>query len=93
MLLKCKRCKNVWFYSGKKTPNKAFSQWVACPRCHSSVKLRELKRRYSEMEVEKMIKESEGGDLAVEDVAKLNLKKTISEKDKRNLSRKELLGY
>lgn len=44
MNVKCQRCGKEWDYQGEKIKlMKKFSypQYVACPRCHTSVKLKE----------------------------------------------------
>lgn len=45
MILTCPRCKNRWDYRGKKTPQKEYTVWVACPRCRTSVKLEEKEKK------------------------------------------------
>lgn len=37
----CQRCKKKWHYTGKKHANSGKKEYVACPRCKSSVKLKE----------------------------------------------------
>lgn len=44
MLLKCRKCKKIWDYKGKKKVNKKYAQWVCCPTCRNNVKLEEYKK-------------------------------------------------
>ena len=39
MKLRCKKCKNIWDYKGKKKPSDKYYVFVACSNCHGSVKL------------------------------------------------------
>lgn len=39
MKLRCKRCERDWDYQGEVIP-KEFPQYVSCPRCKTSVKLK-----------------------------------------------------
>lgn len=40
--LRCQRCNKMWLYTGDKKPNKKYLTYVACPRCKTSVKLKEV---------------------------------------------------
>ena len=39
MKMKCKRCGKEWEYKGKKKVHKEYTQYVTCPKCHTSIKL------------------------------------------------------
>lgn len=39
--LKCQRCLKEWEYKGKKKVHEKYLTYVACPRCRTSVKLKE----------------------------------------------------
>lgn len=41
MKLKCKRCDLDFDYTGKKKPNKNYPVWTSCPRCRTSVEVKE----------------------------------------------------
>lgn len=41
MKLKCKRCKKVWDYTGKKGKKK-YVEYTSCPICKTTVKVQEL---------------------------------------------------
>jgi DNA-directed RNA polymerase subunit RPC12/RpoP len=41
MKLKCQKCSFEWEYTGSKKQNKKYKQYVACPRCRTSVALEE----------------------------------------------------
>ena len=42
MLLKCKRCKKEWDYSGNKGQAE-YPEYTSCPRCKNTVKVEEVK--------------------------------------------------
>ena len=39
MQLKCKRCRHLWNYRGRKIPTGEYPLYVTCPRCRTVVKL------------------------------------------------------
>jgi len=43
MKVKCKKCKKIWHYKGKKKPSTKYYVFVSCPDCHSNVKLEPFK--------------------------------------------------
>ena len=40
MKLKCNRCEKEWEYKGEVIPNKSYPQYTSCPRCKTSVKIK-----------------------------------------------------
>lgn len=36
----CPRCKHEWNYKGKKRTTDKYFQYISCPKCRTSVKLR-----------------------------------------------------
>lgn len=41
VLIKCQRCSLEWDYQGSREPNENYPVYVACPRCKTSVKLKQ----------------------------------------------------
>lgn len=40
MKLKCLRCKKEWDYNGEIKPTNNYPQYTSCPRCKTSVKIK-----------------------------------------------------
>jgi len=43
MKLKCHRCKKEWEYTGEKKAESKYPQYVSCPKCRTSVKVKQTK--------------------------------------------------